>query len=63
MLAALSFTNAHEDFPDNPPAEKEMDLHNNSVGIVIGISKAADKILSDACYKALQDGKLKVISP
>ena len=63
VLAALSFTTAHEDFPENPPEEKEMDLHNNSVGIVIGISKAADKILSDACYKALQDGKLKVMNP
>ena len=63
VLAALSFTTAHEDFPANPADEKDMDLHNNSVGIVIGITKASDKLLSDACFKALQDGRLKVINP
>lgn len=66
VLAALSFTTAHEDFPSNPPDEKDMDLHNNSVGIAIAISNTrttTDKILSDACYKALTDGKLKVINP
>ena len=26
----------HEDKPDNPPKEKEMDLHNNAVGRQIG---------------------------
>ena len=29
--------NKHEDRPDNPPKEKEMDLHNNEVGRNIGI--------------------------
>lgn len=33
---ALRYTNAHEAFPDNPPAEKAMDLHNNAVGLSIG---------------------------
>ena len=28
----------HEDKPDNPPKEKEMDLHNNAVGREIGKS-------------------------
>lgn len=66
VLAALSFTTAHEDNPSNPPAEKTMDLHNNSVGISIAISytrQTTDKILSDACYKALTDGRLIVIKP
>lgn len=66
VLAALSFTTAHEDNPNNPPDEKDMDLHNNSVGIAISIGhtkKTSDKILSDACFKALQEGRLKVIKP
>jgi hypothetical protein len=33
---ALQFTNAHESDPRNPPQEKAMDLHNNSVGLSIG---------------------------
>lgn len=66
VLAAITFTTAHENTPSNPPDEKAMDLHNNSVGIGIAIRRpllATDKILSDACYKALTDGKLKVIKP
>src|SRR5688572_20220382 len=33
---AKAFTDAHETNPDNPADEKEMDLHNNSVGLKIG---------------------------
>lgn len=66
FLAAYAFTTAHEDVPSNPPAEKEMDLHNNMPGMVIGIrhkGSSDDQILSDACFSALAAGKLKVISP
>ena len=33
---AYQFTTAHESSPTNDPAEKRMDLHNNSVGLKIG---------------------------
>jgi hypothetical protein len=29
----LAWSNAHEDFPNNPAADKAMDLHNNQVGM------------------------------
>jgi len=68
---ALQFTTFHESRSDNPPAEKEMDLHNNFVGLNIGkqfihIAPGvgefieSDKEISDRCYKAYQEGKLKV---
>lgn len=63
---AKAFTDAHESNPGQPPAEKEMDLHNNGVGLSIGtyyFIPDSDKSLSEQCYKALQDGKLKVIKP
>ena len=63
---AKMFTNAHETNPDNPPDEKAMDLHNNSVGLKIGLYyfiPDSNKALSNKCYKALQDGELKVIAP
>ena len=49
-----------------PADEKEMDLHNNGVGLGIGtyyFIPDSDKSLSEQCYKALQNGKLKVIKP
>ena len=63
---AKAFTDAHETNPDNPPDEKEMDLHNNSVGLKIGFYyfiPDSNSSLSDKCYKALQNGELKVINP
>lgn len=63
---AKMFTNAHETNPDNPPDEKAMDLHNNSVGLNIGLYyfiPDSNKALLDKCYKALQNGELKVIAP
>jgi RHS repeat-associated protein len=33
---AKTYTDAHEAFPQNDPASKRMDLHNNLMGIVIG---------------------------
>jgi hypothetical protein len=63
---AKAFTDAHETAPGQPAAEKEMDLHNNSVGLDIGfyyfIADSNDT-LSHRCYQALQDGKLKVLKP
>ena len=63
--SALEFTTAHEEWPANPPAEKSMDLHNNSIGADIGSSNpnVSDDVLSAKCHQALIDGKLTVISP
>ena len=32
---AKKITDKHEDWPGNPEAEKNMDLHNNSIGFII----------------------------
>ena len=60
---ALYFTTAHESDPNNPPAEKAMDLHNNGVGLWIGSHMGwlpdGDTKLADRCMDALNKGKLK----
>ena len=58
---ALRFTNAHESDPRNPPQEKAMDLHNNSVGLSIGKTGGSNTQLSGRCMAALLNGQLKVI--
>ncbi|WP_199611043.1 DUF6973 domain-containing protein [Flocculibacter collagenilyticus] len=58
---ARQFTTAHESGPRNPPKEKAMDLHNNSVGLRIGRSGGGNASLSNRCFAALQAGELKVI--
>lgn len=58
---ALQFTTAHESSPTNDPAEKQMDLFNNGVGLQIGRAKGADAILSARCMPALTSGRLKVV--
>lgn len=58
---ALDFTNAHESSPLNIATEKAMDLHNNSVGLKIGLSMLDNTKLSKMCSDALLSGKLKVI--
>lgn len=58
---AKVFTDLHESSPMNPVLEKSMDLHNNRVGISIGKNGGEDGYLSDQCYKALLQGKLRVI--
>lgn len=58
---AREFTTAHESSPTNVPAEKGMDLHNNSVGLNIGKNGGTDKYLSSLCATALAAGKLKVL--
>lgn len=63
---AKAFTDAHETKAGQPPEEKKMDLHNNSVGLDIGFFyfiPDSNKSLSGQCFKALQDGKLKVLNP
>jgi len=65
-VEAKMFTDAHESNPTNPPDEKEMDLHNNGVGLGIGqyfLIPDSNDTLSQSCYNALVDGKLIVISP
>lgn len=59
-----AYTTAHEDYSDNPPGERAMDLHNNGVGIAIGQSfgSATDTGLSNQCAAALTNGRL-VVSP
>ncbi|WP_306393053.1 DUF6973 domain-containing protein [Telluria beijingensis] len=59
--SALRYTNAHEAFPDNPPDEKAMDLHNNAVGLNIGRYGGPNQILILRCMEALRSGRLKVI--
>jgi len=58
---AIKFTTAHENFPDNPKHEKEMDLHNNKAGARLGLSKADNEKLSSYCNSKLLSGNLKVI--
>lgn len=63
---AKAFTDAHESAPGQPADEKEMDLHNNGIGLAIGFFyfiPDSDSALSDQCFKALQGGKLKVLNP
>ncbi len=60
---ALEFTTAHESAPKNDPHEKIMDLHNNAIGVHIGLSKQSNKTLSEYCFNALMAGRLKVLRP
>ncbi|PXF31500.1 hypothetical protein WH50_09570 [Pokkaliibacter plantistimulans] len=60
---AQRFTTAHESDPNNPANEKSMDLHNNAVGLSIGLSMADDAKLSQQCMNALLAGRLQVITP
>jgi hypothetical protein len=60
--AALRFTTAHESSPTNDPAERAMDLHNNTVGLKIGRAKGSNQSLSQRCMAALNAGQLKVLA-
>lgn len=68
---ALDFTASHESGDKNPQAEKNMDLHNNLVGLKIGkqfihVSPGvgawieSDKELAGRCYKAYTNGQLQI---
>ncbi len=56
---------AHEDYPENPPLEKEMDLHNNQVGFDIAQQNpnATDEELGQLILDALNNGQLLVFNP
>lgn len=60
---ARFFMDAHELFEGNPEEEFRMDMHNNHIGFRLGIFGGDDLTLADRCYAALQQNKLKVISP
>ena len=62
---AEEFGNAHENKPDNEFNEKNMDLHNNSVGYYWGNQAiknnwSEDELLKTV-IKAVDDGKLKIL--
>jgi hypothetical protein len=46
--------------PLNPPSEKDMDVHNNTVGIEIGKMGGSDIGLADKCHEVLKAGRLMV---
>lgn len=62
---ALAFTTAHEGYSDNPAGEREMDLHNNRVGVSIGVSLsgATDAQLSNRCAQMVTTGVLMTAPP
>ena len=59
------FSDAHEQNPDQPEIEKEMDLHNNSIGIDIGkthdLPENSGIPLEDRVMDALNNGELRII--
>jgi hypothetical protein len=65
FLNTKAITDSHEEGPGIDPAEREMDLHNNLQGMVIGIRNrgASDDQLAEHCEEALRAGKLRVLKP
>lgn len=57
---ARTFTTAHENYSSNPPGEREMDLHNNAVGIRIGAANASatDGQLANMAISAMNTRQL-----
>lgn len=57
---ALTFTTAHEAYSGNPAGEREMDLHNNAVGVGIGRAspKGTDQQLANQVVGKLLAGQL-----
>lgn len=62
LFGALQFTTAHESSSLNPKNEKEMDLHNNGVGLSIGRTGSSNQLLSQRCMAAFMAGQLKVLA-
>lgn len=65
---AKVITDLHEDRSDNPASSKEMDLHNNQVGIDIYLEQKAndgrepsEKDLSDAVQEAVRTNRMIVL--
>ena len=61
---AEEYGNAHENKPDNNINEKQMDLHNNSVGYYLGnqaiINGWSEEELLNNVIDAANNGKLKI---
>ncbi len=58
---AMTYLKAHEDFPENPPNEKRMDMRNNYIGADIGQTQKANSELAMMCLRAAQGGKLALL--
>jgi len=60
---AISVGEMHEDEPNQPKEEREMDLYNNSVGVKIGTENesASNDQLYELVIQALDEGKLQVV--
>jgi hypothetical protein len=59
---ALEITTTHEDFSQNPLDEKVMDLHNNAVGLKIGVGQyKTDPVIAEECKNVLLRGQLKTL--
>lgn len=60
---AREFGNAHENNPDQPRAERDMDLFNNEVGYSIGVEALkngwSDIRIQEEVNKAAEEGRLK----
>lgn len=55
---AKIWTDAHEDFPNNPAMEKSMDLYNNDVGRnLLTTEMHSNDLISSACSKKVRDGR------
>lgn len=59
------YGNAHEDFPENPPSLKNMDLYNNSVGRQIARDNPGTTAeeLRNLITLAVNDGRLTWLCP
>lgn len=62
---AKQFTTAHESGEGNNPKQKEMDLHNNALGLEIGRlnPNASNGTISNLCMNEVTSGRAKVIEP
>jgi hypothetical protein len=62
---AQEFADAHESNPDQPQAEREMDLHNNQIGrwIARDNPNATEAQIIDLVMNALNNGQLSVMEP
>jgi hypothetical protein len=58
---AKAVADAHEDKPGQPPAERDMDLHNNQVGRNIGESSGSQENSRGVCVSAALNGSLKTL--
>lgn len=61
FVRAVRFTTAHESAPNNILRERDMDLHNNRIGLRIGRDAQKNSKLSERCLAALKNGELKFL--